>query len=726
MHDVSDEPRDEGGKWTADGSAVKIPSGLEHLTDKELREHGRNYGRAATDAVRNQLMTEGINRLPRGTYLLTREGMASPSLMVKLSKKLGYNVLPSELERFVRGMSATNPNSVKASLTLGLDEVRLLGNRAPTIAGGLFGGSVHPARGDTESRGVLPVDLSTEQWQGITQAVKERAIFSAHVTDARFLQQVKDTTARLVSPEFGAGGELNAPGEYVNPATARATLRDAMQSIGYEPAENGPAVPMAQLSDARLDLIIKTNRDLAWGFAEAKAGNTPEQLDAFPCWELVRAAPVAVPRDWPERWAAAGGEFYGGRMIARKDDDVWQSLGDGEGLDAHDGRDAIGNPYPPFAFNSEMWVTDVSRAEAEELGVIEPGEVVEATEAGLNDGLEAGATGLDGFILGALLASVGGMFHAEHNAVSLANRDVEDEPRDEKSGRWTDSGGGIALERSAPDAEGKSKWQVQGGGKIPEHAAKLGIPPAWKDVSIAPSAEHELQAIGTDSKGRVQRIYSDAFTARMAAEKFSRNKELIEKQSTIFAQTRRDLKSEDKRTRENAACMSLIQQTGIRPGSETDTGAEKQAYGATTLEGRHVIADGKGNVRLQFIGKKGVSLDIAVDNETGKMLLERKAAVGDNGKLFATDSASLRDYSHTLDGGNFKPKDFRTLKGTQTAMESIKENPSRCSTLKEYKNRVRDIAKLVSSKLGNTPAIALQSYINPFVFSSIKPLTMAA
>ena len=291
---------------------------------------------------------------------------------------------------------------------------------SPTIAGGFFGGGVHPARADVEARGVLPVDLSTEQWQGITRDVKERAIFSAHVTDARFLQATKDTVARLVSPEFGAEGEPNVPGEYINPATARATLRDAMQGIGYEPTAEGAAEPMAQLSDSRLDLIIKTNRDLAWGFAESVAGNTPDMLDAFPCWELVRAGPVAVPRDWPDRWESAGGEFYQGRMIARKDDDVWQALGDGEGLDAHDGRDAIGQPYPPFAFNSEMWVEDVSRAEAEELGVIEIGESVEAMEVTLNDELEADAAGLDGFILGALLASVGGMFFVEHDKLSIA------------------------------------------------------------------------------------------------------------------------------------------------------------------------------------------------------------------------------------------------------------------------------------------------------------------
>jgi len=301
-----------------------------------------------------------------------------------------------------------------------------------------------------------------------------------------------------------------------------------------------------------------------------------------------------------------------------------------------------------------------------------------------------------------------------------------DEPRDAE-GRWTATGGGIKLHREgdSPNEKGVmtgGKWKTESGEDVPEHVAKLGIPPAWKNVRVAPGPEHDLQAIGEDSKGRPQRIYSDEATQRAADEKFARNTELLRKQGYIFEQNEANLKSADHATRENAACMNLIQQTGIRPGSDTDTGAEKQAYGATTLLGRHVVVGGDGSVRLQFVGKKGVDLDIPVEDEsTAKMLRERKAEYGDGGRLFDTDDARLRDYSHTLDGGGFKPKDFRTLKGTNTAIAEIEKQPQRAATLKEYKQRVMAIAKRVSERLGNTPAIALQSYINPSVFQRIQP-----
>lgn len=94
-----------------------------------------------------------------------------------------------------------------------------------------------------------------------------------------------------------------------------------------------------------------------------------------------------------------------------------------------------------------------------------------------------------------------------------------------------------------------------------------------------------MQGVGTDSQGRTKRFYSKAFEDRQAAEKFSRVEDLRKEKSEVFKQTDAHLKSEDPDVRENAAAMKLVQQTGLRPGSETDTKAKVQAYGATTLEG---------------------------------------------------------------------------------------------------------------------------------------------
>lgn len=254
------------------------------------------------------------------------------------------------------------------------------------------------------------------------------------------------------------------------------------------------------------------------------------------------------------------------------------------------------------------------------------------------------------------------------------------------------------------------------GGDLPSHIQSLKIPPAWTDVTYSEDPNASLMATGKDSKGRPQSIYSKAFSESQAAAKFSRINDLSSKMHYIFDQNESARKSHDAKKSAAADCALLIMKTGIRPGSDNDTGAEKKAYGATTLQGNHVVVDGD-NVSLQFVGKKGVSLNIPVDDaETKKMLIDRKNKAGDSGKLFPIDEKVLLNHVHSFDGGGFKTKDFRTLLGTQTAMDMVQLSV-KPKNMAEYKKSVMDVAKAVSKKLGNTPTIALQSYINPSVFA---------
>ena len=114
-------------------------------------------------------------------------------------------------------------------------------------------------------------------------------------------------------------------------------------------------------------------------------------MDFYPAWELVRYEERVEPRDWEQRWRlaaqvvgdarAAGALELHGRMAALKESDIWQALGDGEG----GYTDTLGNPYPPFAFNSGMWCDDVSREEAEEMGLLESGQEARPAKLSLAD-----------------------------------------------------------------------------------------------------------------------------------------------------------------------------------------------------------------------------------------------------------------------------------------------------------------------------------------------------
>ena len=325
----------------------------------------------------------------------------------------------------------------------------------------------------------------------------------------------------------------------------------------------------------------------------------------------------------------------------------------------------------------------------------------------------------------------GGDAPVETDAVSGfpgAHDDAEfnesDHPRD-ADGKFGHGGGVSSSSGKAPPAKSlltaavvspTGERTAPGGGPLPAHVVALKLPPAWTDVHYSDDPKSPLQAIGRDSKGREQRVYTKEFAASQAAAKFARIKELDREFSGVEAQNHAARQSDNPRTKAAADCAALVMSMGVRPGSEDDTQAKVRAYGATTLEGRHVVIAPDGAVSLQFTGKKGVALNLPVtDPDIARMLTDRKAAAGDNGQLFGVNEKQLLDHVHSLDGGGFKTKDFRTLLGTRTAMQEIAKMPAP-KTEKDYVKAVKAVATIVSKKLGNTPTVALQSYISPAVF----------
>ena len=97
-------------------------------------------------------------------------------------------------------------------------------------------------------------------------------------------------------------------------------------------------------------------------------GSQPDRLAAAPAWELIRLYDRDVPRIWAARWRTAGGTpVDGGRLIALKGDPVWGELGASANFD-----DALDTDHPPFAFNSGMGWREITRSEADRLGITGP------------------------------------------------------------------------------------------------------------------------------------------------------------------------------------------------------------------------------------------------------------------------------------------------------------------------------------------------------------------
>jgi len=211
---------------------------------------------------------------------------------------------------------------------------------------------------ELQAAGKLPRELSASQTAQLQRALQK---YSGQVSQ-RVLSNILD--------DFKS--KIQTAQSMTDPVQMRGVLADLTLYTGSpEVAE-------------QIRFALHVSQEVASGGGRFLNQNlSPEALDEYPALELKRMFARHVPRgfkvgpkgaiipvpddDWPSRWEAAGGELTDdGRMVALKSDPIWQALGDGDG--GYD--DTLGNPFPPFAFNSGFMTFEVSRKEAVELGLL--------------------------------------------------------------------------------------------------------------------------------------------------------------------------------------------------------------------------------------------------------------------------------------------------------------------------------------------------------------------
>lgn len=96
----------------------------------------------------------------------------------------------------------------------------------------------------------------------------------------------------------------------------------------------------------------------------------------------------------------------------------------------------------------------------------------------------------------------------------------------------------------------------------------LVIPPAWRDVAIAPSEREKVQAVGRDAAGRWQYLYGAAHTERRARDKYSRLIAFGSKLPELRRALRRDLARAALPLEKAQACaVLLLSASALRPGA---------------------------------------------------------------------------------------------------------------------------------------------------------------
>lgn len=235
----------------------------------------------------------------------------------------------------------------------------------------------------------------------------------------------------------------------------------------------------------------------------------------------------------------------------------------------------------------------------------------------------------------------------------------------------------------------------------------LKIAPSWTDLWVNPDPAADLQVRCRDGKGNTQRIYSVNHHTKQAAEKFARLRAFTKDYPKMMNQIDKDMA-----TSEEAKALYLIAQTGFRVGGEKDTGADEQAYGATTLTSDHIRVDGN-TVTFGFTGKHGKAQLHEIEDPKLAGIF-----TGKEGRIINTNETKVLKYLNSLGGSqHYKVKDFRTFVATSVACEEVaKMDPPK--DLKSFAKAVTAVCKTVSQKLGNSIKMAKDSYIDPTVFKA--------
>ncbi|WP_184438974.1 DNA topoisomerase IB [Mycobacterium sp. AZCC_0083] len=264
---------------------------------------------------------------------------------------------------------------------------------------------------------------------------------------------------------------------------------------------------------------------------------------------------------------------------------------------------------------------------------------------------------------------------------------------------------------------------------------ELVIPPAWKKVWICPYPNGHIQAVGTDVAGRRQYLYHQRWQEDRAEEKFDRvlamSKRLPEWRSRVAA----DLRGRGmRRERVLALALHLVDLGYFRSGGE-QYAEENESHGLATLLCDHITLRGD-VVAFDYPAKSGVrrSLDVE-DPEVARAVrsllrrpdrTERFLVCRDGSGWVDVHADDLNERFKELMGEDYSVKDLRTWHGTVLAAEAFvdADPPESKAVVKRVESAVM---KEVAEALGNTPAVARGSYVDPRVITGYESnLTIAA
>lgn len=250
----------------------------------------------------------------------------------------------------------------------------------------------------------------------------------------------------------------------------------------------------------------------------------------------------------------------------------------------------------------------------------------------------------------------------------------------------------------------------------------LVIPPAWSDVQISESRNAKILATGRDDKGRKQYIYNPTFRKKQETRKFNRIVRFAEQLETMRRVTGQHMRANKMSKKKVCATMvRLMDQAFFRPGNTQYT-RRNGTYGLTTIRSKHLEID-ESSITFNYIGKSGIEQTKEIyDDRIAGILRELEEMPGyrvfkyidQEGQKQLVESSDLNAYIQEVMGEDFSAKDFRTWAGTLVAAIVLDEFDAVDKKDQEQMDQnLKEAINIVAEMLGNTPAVARSSYIDP-------------
>ena len=259
--------------------------------------------------------------------------------------------------------------------------------------------------------------------------------------------------------------------------------------------------------------------------------------------------------------------------------------------------------------------------------------------------------------------------------------------------------------------------------------AELVIPPAWENVWICPYPGGHIQATGVDERGRKQYLYHPKWRASRDREKFEDMVEFARALPDLRGHVDADLARDDlSREHVLAAATRLLDRGFFRIGSE-DYAVTNETYGLATIRKSHVrLRDDR--ILFDYPAKSGKRrVQSVVDPEVAEVVAALKRRRGGGPELLAYKrnrrwvdlrSPDINEYLKASTGLDVSAKDFRTWGATVLAAVALAVVAPQVRSKTASKRAMSHAVKEVAHYLGNTPAVARASYIDPRVFDSFQ------